>query len=77
MLDSKDSGVMMTSSHRISFSIIDILDPKKFNSKRINEHSIAKFPASGVEGESLDASTNRVDRTKTGRKVQMGYTGSI
>lgn len=32
---------------KISFSIIDILDPKKFNSRRLNELSVAKekFPA--------------------------------
>uniref|UniRef100_A0A8C7JE87 NK1 transcription factor related 2-like,a n=1 Tax=Oncorhynchus kisutch TaxID=8019 RepID=A0A8C7JE87_ONCKI len=42
MLDSKDSNVKMTSSHRISFSIIDILDPKKFNSKMKSELSPTK-----------------------------------
>lgn len=33
--------------NKISFSIIDILDPKKFNSRRVNELSVAKekFPA--------------------------------
>lgn len=32
---------------KISFSIIDILDPKKFNSRRLDELSVAKekFPA--------------------------------
>lgn len=46
MLDPKESGLTMTSSHKISFSIIDILDPKKFNSKRANELSTVaeKFP---------------------------------
>ncbi|KAM9396007.1 NK1 transcription factor-related protein 2-like [Salvelinus alpinus] len=37
MLDSNESNVKMTSSHRISFSIIDIMDPNKFNSKKILE----------------------------------------
>uniref|UniRef100_A0A3B4F5Y0 NK1 homeobox 2 n=2 Tax=Haplochromini TaxID=319058 RepID=A0A3B4F5Y0_9CICH len=32
----------MTSSHKISFSIVDILDPNKFNSKKVNELSIIK-----------------------------------
>ncbi|KAK2824428.1 hypothetical protein Q5P01_021603 [Channa striata] len=47
----------MTSSHKISFSIIDILDPNKFNSKRINELSIAteKFPVPDAEGTSLES----------------------
>lgn len=46
MLDPKESGVTMPSTHKISFSIIDILDPKKFNSKRANELSVVaeKFP---------------------------------
>ncbi|XP_029926772.1 NK1 transcription factor related 2-like,a [Myripristis murdjan] len=71
MLDPKDSGVTMTSSHKISFSIIDILDPNKFNSKRVNELSVAKekFPAPNAEGASLDSDTNTggelgVERTK-------------
>ncbi|KAK2921756.1 NK1 transcription factor related 2-like,a [Channa argus] len=57
MLDPKDCGVTMTSSHKISFSIIDILDPNKFNSKRINELSIAKekFPVPDAERTSLEA----------------------
>lgn len=51
MLDPKASGVTMTSSHKISFSIIDILDPKKFNSKRANELSTVaeKFPVPNAE----------------------------
>lgn len=57
MLDSKDCEVTMTSTHKISFSIIDILDPKKFNSKRVNELSITteKFPVPNAEGTSLEA----------------------
>lgn len=33
--------------NKISFSIVDILDPKKFNSRRVNELCVAKekFPA--------------------------------
>ncbi|XP_018952935.1 NK1 transcription factor related 2-like,a [Cyprinus carpio] len=34
MLEYQESGVKTTSGHRISFSIIDILDPKKFTSKK-------------------------------------------
>lgn len=34
MLEYQESGMKTTSGHRISFSIIDILDPKKFTSKR-------------------------------------------
>lgn len=46
----------MTSTHKISFSIIDILDPNKFNSRRKSELSFAKekFPAHSVEGTSLE-----------------------
>ncbi|XP_062286859.1 NK1 transcription factor related 2-like,a [Scomber scombrus] len=59
MLDPKDCGVTMTSSHKISFSIIDILDPNKFNSKRVNELSIAeeKFRVPDAEGTSLESDT--------------------
>nr|XP_046258737.1 NK1 transcription factor related 2-like,a isoform X2 [Scatophagus argus]XP_046258738.1 NK1 transcription factor related 2-like,a isoform X2 [Scatophagus argus]XP_046258739.1 NK1 transcription factor related 2-like,a isoform X2 [Scatophagus argus] len=57
MLDPKDCGVTMTSTHKISFSIIDILDPKKFNSKRVNELSFVteKFPVPNAEGTSLES----------------------
>ncbi|XP_075894404.1 NK1 transcription factor-related protein 2-like [Nelusetta ayraudi] len=53
MLDPKDCGVTMP--HKISFSIIDILDPKKFNSRRVNELSVAKetFPAQRADGADL------------------------
>lgn len=55
MLDSKDCGSTMTTTHKISFSIIDILDPKKFNSRRVNELSIVteKFSAPNAEETSL------------------------
>ncbi|XP_042289607.1 NK1 transcription factor related 2-like,a [Thunnus albacares] len=73
MLDPKDCGVTMTSSHKISFSIIDILDPNKFNSKRVNELSIAeeKFLVPNAEGTSLQSDTTaggdfRVERTEAG-----------
>ncbi|XP_056251628.1 NK1 transcription factor related 2-like,a [Seriola aureovittata] len=73
MLEAKDCGVTMTSSHKISFSIIDILDPNKFNSKRVNELSIAKekFPVPNAEGASLESDSIasgdfRVERTKSG-----------
>ncbi|KAM4607446.1 NK1 transcription factor related 2-like,a [Polymixia lowei] len=62
----------MTSSHKISFSIIDILDPKKFNSKRVNELSTAKEKfVLDAEGASCESGTNsdgehRVERTKAG-----------
>ena len=75
MLDPKDSGVTMMSSHKISFSIIDILDPNKFNSKRGNELSIVKekFPVPHEEGTSLDSDSTatenfRVECTKAGRE---------
>ncbi|XP_012719424.2 NK1 transcription factor related 2-like,a [Fundulus heteroclitus] len=47
---------MMMTSHKISFSIDDILDPNKFNSKRANELPIAKekFTAPDAEGTSLE-----------------------
>ena len=75
MLDPKDCGVTMTSSHKISFSIIDILDPNKFNSKRVNELCIAKekFPVPHDEGTSLEPDSSaggdfRVERTKPGKE---------
>ncbi|XP_019124830.1 NK1 transcription factor related 2-like,a [Larimichthys crocea] len=72
MLDPKDCGVTMTSSHKISFSIIDILDPKKFNSKRANELSIVteKFPVPNAVGASVESDSTaggdfRVERMET------------
>ncbi|XP_069548708.1 NK1 transcription factor related 2-like,a [Brachyistius frenatus] len=55
--DAGAQGVTMTSSHKISFSIIDILDPNKFNSKRVNELSIVKekFPVPNEEKTSLES----------------------
>ncbi|XP_040906214.1 NK1 transcription factor related 2-like,a [Toxotes jaculatrix] len=77
MLDPKDCGVTMMSSHKISFSIIDILDPNKFNSKRVNELSKAKekFPVPNAEGTSLESDITaggdlRVERTKTGEETR-------
>ncbi|XP_041646217.1 NK1 transcription factor related 2-like,a [Cheilinus undulatus] len=71
MLDPKDCGGTMTSNHKISFSIIDILDPNKFNSKRVNELSIAKekFSVPNAEGESAESDSSasedfRAERTK-------------
>lgn len=65
----------MTSSHKISFSIIDILDPNKFNSKRVNELSTVKekFPVPNAERTSLEPDSPagedlRDDRTEAGRK---------
>ncbi|XP_037553527.1 NK1 transcription factor related 2-like,a [Nematolebias whitei] len=56
LTDDGTHGVTMMSTHKISFSIIDILDPNKFNSKRTNELSFAKetFPAPNAEGTSLE-----------------------
>ncbi|CAG6016867.1 unnamed protein product [Menidia menidia] len=46
----------MTSSHKISFSIVDILDPNKFNSRKVSELSAIKekFQAPNAEGISLE-----------------------
>ncbi|XP_061693341.1 NK1 transcription factor related 2-like,a [Syngnathoides biaculeatus] len=53
MLDSKQCGVTMTSTHnKISFSIVDILDPNKFNSKKAGE--LAKFGVADEEGTSSE-----------------------
>ncbi|XP_041867117.1 NK1 transcription factor related 2-like,a [Melanotaenia boesemani] len=66
----------MTSSHKISFSIIDILDPNKFNSKGVNELSFIKetFPAPNADGTSLewDSTANgdfRDERTDAGEET--------
>ncbi|KAM9847360.1 NK1 transcription factor related 2-like,a [Aulostomus maculatus] len=61
MLDPKDREVKMTSGHKISFSIIDILDPNKFNSKRGNE--LFKFQVSNPEGTSLNPDATNGDLT--------------
>ncbi|XP_008319736.1 NK1 transcription factor related 2-like,a isoform X2 [Cynoglossus semilaevis] len=71
MLDPKKCGVTMTSSHRISFSIIDILDPNKFNSRRANELSrdTEKFSCPHAEERSLESDCSTEDGeelTKTG-----------
>uniref|UniRef100_A0A3P8XQ17 Homeobox domain-containing protein n=1 Tax=Esox lucius TaxID=8010 RepID=A0A3P8XQ17_ESOLU len=60
MLDSKESNLKMTSSHRISFSITDILDPNKFNSKKIHElcTTTDKFPLPGVARLETDESSD-------------------
>uniref|UniRef100_A0A4W5R5I6 NK1 transcription factor related 2-like,a n=1 Tax=Hucho hucho TaxID=62062 RepID=A0A4W5R5I6_9TELE len=73
MLDSKDSNVKMTSSHRISFSIIDILDPKKFNSKKISELSPTKdqlpLPNAGLAN--LEADTG-ADGEQSLKRMEAG-----
>ncbi|XP_018552337.1 NK1 transcription factor related 2-like,a isoform X1 [Lates calcarifer] len=83
MLDPKDCGMTMTSSHKISFSIIDILDPNKFNSKRVNELSTGKekFPAPDAEGTSLESDStaggdSRVERTKAGDEAGDGHSAA-
>lgn len=70
MLDPTESGVTMTSSHKISFSIIDILDPKKFNSKRANELSTVaeKFPVPNAEDSSTAEGDFRAVYAETGEK---------
>ncbi|XP_043110737.1 NK1 transcription factor related 2-like,a [Puntigrus tetrazona] len=40
MLECQESGAKSTPGHRISFSIIDILDPKKFTSKK--RHAVSE-----------------------------------
>ncbi|KAG7511509.1 NK1 transcription factor-related protein 2 [Solea senegalensis] len=75
MLDAKNCGVTMTSSHKISFSILDILDPNKFNSKRVNELSCVdeKFSVPDEDVSSLETDSDaaaegdaRGERTKAG-----------
>lgn len=75
MLEPRDCGVTTTSTHKISFSIIDILDPNKFNSKRVNELSIVaeKFPVPNAERTSLESDSDaggdfRVERTEAGKE---------
>ncbi|XP_056292216.1 NK1 transcription factor related 2-like,a [Pseudoliparis swirei] len=76
MLDPEDCAVTMTSSHKISFSIIDILDPNKFNSKRGSELSVVteKFPEPQEEGTRLESDSTadgdfRVERTEAGEET--------
>ncbi|XP_051936886.1 NK1 transcription factor-related protein 2-like [Hippocampus zosterae] len=56
MLDSKHRGVTMTSTHKISFSIVDILDPNKFTSKKASE--CAKFGVADNESTSLETQSD-------------------
>lgn len=56
MLDSKHRGVTMTSTHKISFSIVDILDPNKFTSKKASE--CAKFGVADIESTSLETQSD-------------------
>ncbi|CAL8299206.1 unnamed protein product [Merluccius merluccius] len=48
MLGTTGSGVTMTTNHKISFSIVDILDPKKFNGRR--EREAQSLPALRGDG---------------------------
>nr|XP_061793887.1 NK1 transcription factor-related protein 2-like [Nerophis lumbriciformis] len=57
MLDSKHHGVTTVSTHnKISFSIVDILDPNKFNSKKTSER--AKLGVADAEGTSLEKNSD-------------------
>ncbi|XP_059929241.1 NK1 transcription factor-related protein 2-like [Gadus macrocephalus] len=76
MLDSKDSRLTMTPNHKISFSIVDILDPKKFNSKRERELCVVKetYPALNGDGASLELDAceegqHQVEHSKTGERA--------
>ncbi|XP_061601133.1 NK1 transcription factor related 2-like,a [Cololabis saira] len=77
-------GVTMASVHKISFSIIDILDPHKFNSKRANEVSIVKekFAAPKAEEKSLEWESPagedfREERTDTAAGEESGDEDSL
>lgn len=68
MLDPKDCEVTMP--NKISFSIIDILDPKKFNSRRVNELSVAKEKCPAQRADLLDCDRTAggdVERADAGR----------
>uniref|UniRef100_W5MN62 NK1 transcription factor related 2-like,a n=1 Tax=Lepisosteus oculatus TaxID=7918 RepID=W5MN62_LEPOC len=53
MLEYQDRGVTMTPCHRISFSIVDILDPNKFTSKKPISFSPGEKFSHAAERESL------------------------
>uniref|UniRef100_A0A3Q0RAW5 NK1 transcription factor related 2-like,a n=1 Tax=Amphilophus citrinellus TaxID=61819 RepID=A0A3Q0RAW5_AMPCI len=63
--------------HKISFSIVDILDPNKFNSKRVNELSIIKeklLPAPNAERTTLESDStaggdSKVERAGDGKST--------
>ncbi|XP_062257341.1 NK1 transcription factor related 2-like,a [Platichthys flesus] len=74
MLDPEDCGVTMMSTHKISFSIIDILDPNKFNSGRGTELSKEKFPGANAEEASLESdSAARGDFTEAGEETRYAH----
>lgn len=64
----------MTTTHKISFSIIDILDPKKFNSRRVNELSIVteKFSAPNAEETSLKSDGDSAGGDLRDERVEAG-----
>lgn len=74
--DASAEEVTMTSSHKISFSIVDILDPNKFNSKKVNELSIIKkkllaapnAERTTLESDSTAGGDSRLERTEAGRE---------
>ncbi|XP_028982915.1 NK1 transcription factor related 2-like,a [Betta splendens] len=83
MLDPEDCGVTMTSTHKISFSIIDILDPNKFNSNRGSELCVAKekFSVPNVEGTTLEPDSPArddltVERTRAEEEADEGSVAS-
>lgn len=74
----------MMSSHKISFSIADILDPNKFNSKRANELPIAKekLTVPDAEGTSLEwanaaARDFRDERTDAGKENAAYFSNNL
>jgi len=58
MLEYQESGMKTTSGHRISFSIIDILDPKKFTSKRTVSEEERTSSSGNTEFGSLEEQRN-------------------
>ncbi|XP_026135110.1 NK1 transcription factor-related protein 2-like [Carassius auratus] len=63
MLEYQESAVKATSGHRISFSIVDILDPKKFSSKK--SHAVLEKERTSSSG---DAELGSLKERRNGKE---------
>lgn len=71
MIEYQESERKTTAGHRISFSIIDILDPKKFTSRKTNEvlPKTRTLPLENTERGSLD--TQRESKESPGHEESL------
>lgn len=77
MLEYQESGVKATSGHRISFSIIDILDPKKFASKKSHAVSEKERTSSSGNTEFGSLEEQRNGKESTGHEESLSICKNI